>query len=89
MLRLDPGVNCYLYGAFKHGDCIIKFLFWNYISGCLCIKWIGGSELAGREDNQEAADIVQGRDDDASPWNCQWSQNGEKGTDGEVFLVSK
>ena len=89
VLGLDPGVNCYLYGAFKHGNCIIKFLFWNYISGCLCRKWIGGSECAGREDNQEAPDIVREREGDVQPWNHQWSQNGEEGTDGKVFSVSK
>lgn len=49
MLGLDPGVNRYLYGAFKHGNYIIKFLFWNYISGGLCRKWIRGSELAAQK----------------------------------------
>lgn len=62
---LGLSVNHYLYGTFKDGSCIIKFLFWKYPSGCLCRKWIGGSEPGGREDNLEAANIVQDRDDNA------------------------
>lgn len=61
---LGLGVNHYLYGAFKHGNCIIKLLFWKYPSGCLCRKWIGESEPGGK-DSLEAANTAQDRDDNA------------------------